>query len=175
MVHDGSRDLAEWLCLGVIADAHGVTGEVRIRCFTEQRAGVGAYGAVTLDGENHARDITVVRTVKGGVIARLEGITECDQALALKGREFSVPRVALPPPETEQYYHADLIGLRVRDKQSHEVGTVVDVYDFGAGDLLEITLNGDGKTMITPFTRDRVPEVDIDAGYITIGRFDDLI
>lgn len=154
------------VCLGAVAGAHGVRGEVRIKPFTEQPAGVAAYGPVELeDGRVFA--IRVTKPVKGGIAARLEGVTSREAAEALKGQRLYVPRARLGEPEADEdgedtYYHADLIGCAVVGEDGTEIGTVQAVHDFGAGDLLDVTRAG-RKSVLVPFTRAVCPKVDIAA------------
>ena len=73
-------------------------------------------------------------------------------AEALRGSLVEIDRSALPPLEEGEYYHADLIGLPCDDREGNAIGTVVAVENFGAGDLLEIELEG-GKRSLIPFKR----------------------
>ncbi len=98
--------------LGVIGAPHGVKGEVRVKSSTADPLAIGDYGPVTLpDG----RRLKVKSVRPGGevVIVKLEGVNDRDAAEALKFLTLSVPRAKLPPPDDEDdFYHADLIGLR---------------------------------------------------------------
>jgi 16S rRNA processing protein RimM len=73
----------------------------------------------------------------------------------------------LPPPEEEEYYHADLIGLTAILTDGTALGTVRAVHDFGAGNTLEIG-RAAGQPVMVPFTRAVVPVVDLDAGRLVI-------
>ena len=82
--------------------------------------------------------LRLVGAAKGVLIARLSGVADRDRAEALRGLRLYLPRAALPPPEDEEYYHADLIGLEAVLRDGTPVGRVRAVHDFGAGDTLEI-------------------------------------
>ena len=165
------------VCLGAIAGAHGVRGDVRIKTFTEDPLDIAAYGAL------HAEDgrtftIGAIREVKGGVVASLDRVTDRDQAEALKGTRLYVERARLgEPDEADTWYHADLIGLAVRLEDGTTLGDVAAIHDFGAGDLLDVRLAGSRKTVLVPFTAEIVPKVDIEAGVVTVippdGLFDE--
>ena len=154
------------VCLGTVTGAHGVRGEVRIKPFTEHPEGVAAYGPVeTADGRVFA--IRVTRPVRGGIAARLDGVSSREAAEALRGARLYVPRSRLGEPEpgedgAESYYHADLIGCAVVTEDGTEIGTVQAVHDFGAGDLLE-TARAGGRSLLVPFTRAVCPKVDVAA------------
>jgi 16S rRNA processing protein RimM len=72
-----------------------------------------------------------------------------------------VPRTALPAPEEDAFYHADLIGLAVQRSDGAALGTVAAVHDFGAGDILDIVPADGGESVLLPFTRETVPVVDV--------------
>jgi 16S rRNA processing protein RimM len=103
--------------------------------------------------------------VKGGVIARTEQVDSKEAADALRGLRLYVARDALPPTEdADEFYLADLIGLEAGGPDGAPLGRVKAVHDFGAGDILEIDPGGGRPTVLIPFTREAVPEVDIAAG-----------
>jgi len=90
-----------------------------------------------------------------------------DAAEALRGLRLYLPRAALPPAGTEEFYHADLIGLGAVPGDGTAIGRVRAVHDFGAGDTLEIERPAAPPLMV-PFTRAVVPVVDLDAGRLVI-------
>lgn len=162
------------ICLGVIAGASGVQGEVKIKPYTGAPEDVGAYGPVDLVGAGEESQgaragvgIKIVRFAKDAVIARLEGVDGRDAAEALRGLEVYVDRAILPGEEEDEYYHADLIGLEARTLGAATLGTVVAVHDFGAGEMLELGLVGGGVAMM-PFTLAAVPKVLISEGYVVV-------
>ena len=159
----GSDDL---VCLGAIAGAYGVRGEVRLKSFCAVPEDVAAYGALqTEDGASHFT-VTLGRPIKGGFTARLSGVATKEQADALKGVRLHAQRAVLPDPDEDEYYHADLIGLAVMDTGGAPLGHVRAVHDHGAGDLLEIHGPGLKNTVLLPFTLAAVPTVDLKAGRI---------
>ncbi len=140
--------------LAAVAGAHGVAGEVRLKLLGEGLEQLRAYpsfndGALTL-GE-------IKSDGKGGAIARFEGVSNRNAAEALRGTALTVPRSSLPALEDGEYYHADLIGLTVVDTGARIVGTVADVMNHGATDLVEIE-RGDGKKFMVPLTDQAVPD-----------------
>lgn len=156
------------LCLGIVTGAHGLRGLVRIRPFTDTPEGVAAYGP--LESEDGARRfaLTVMnRTGKGQVVARIDGVDDRNGAEALRGQRLYVGRDSLPAPDEDEYYHVDLIGLAAVDPAGAPLGTVRAVYDFGAGDILEIQ-GPDGRLSTVPFTRAAVPGVDLAAGRVVV-------
>ena len=162
-----SRDTR--VCLGAIAGAHGVRGDVRIKTFTDDPMDIGAYGALTTEDGARSFEIGKARLNKDHVVAALNGVTTREAAQALKGTRLYVDRDSLPDlDEEDTWYHADLIGLEARGSDGALIGKVAAIYDFGAGDLIEIALEGSGKLVMVPFTAETVPEVDPDAGRLTL-------
>jgi len=156
------------ICVGVITGAHGVRGLVRIHSFTTDPDDVAAYGPVTDEAGGRRFEITPTGHTRGQTVARIEGIKDRDAAEALKGVRLYVPRSALPDTEDEEeYYHADLIGLMAFGADGKEIGRIQAVYDFGAGDLLEVG-QPNGRAIIVPFTRAAVPEIDIANGRLVV-------
>ena len=155
------------VCIGAVAGAHGVRGNVTIKPFTEAPEGVAAYGPVTDAEGARAFDLTPVGEAGGLVIARMSGVSDRDAAEALKGLRLYVPRERLPAPDEDEFYHADLIGLRVVDGEGGDVGSVEALHDFGAGDLIEIR-RPSARPVLLPFTRRAVPAIDLAAGEVTV-------
>jgi 16S rRNA processing protein RimM len=95
------------------------------------------------------------------VVARLDGISDRNGAEAITGTDLYVARAQLPAAEEGSFYHADLIGLAAVAPDGTDIGRVVSVHNFGAGDLLEIALGGSRRTELVPFTAQFVLEVDL--------------
>lgn len=155
------------LCIGIVTGAHGIKGAVRVKSFTADPADLAAYGPVSDAGGTRHFGLRVIGMVKGSVLAEIEGITDRDAAEALKGLQLHVDRDRLPPPEPDEFYHADLIGLSALLVDGTNLGTVTGLHDFGAGESVEIT-GPKGETTLVPFTRAAVPQIDLAAGMLII-------
>ena len=153
--------------LGVVGAAHGVKGEVRVKSSTAEPADIARYGPLLLvDGRK-----LVVKNVRPGgevVIVKFEGVNDRNAAEALKFQTLAVPREKLPLiGDEDDFYHADLIGLRCETADGVAVGVVTAVHDFGAGDILDIKVPGK-PPMTLGFTKANVPVVDIAGGRLVI-------
>ena len=157
----------ERLCVGVIAGAHGVRGLVKIKSFTADPANLTAYGPLTDASGARRYQVVVTGRAKGVLLARIEGVGDRDAARALRGARLYVARAALPEPEDEEYYYADLIGLAVEDRAGAPLGRVAAVQNFGAGDILEIERPDQG-ILLVPFTKAAVPLVDPAGGRVVV-------
>ncbi len=151
------------VCVGAIAGAFGVHGEVRLKSFCAEPTDIAAYGPL-FDREGRKFTLTLTRPVAGGLGARLSGVTTREQAEALRGVELFADRARLPSLPEDEFYHADLIGLAVRDPGGGIIGRVVAIHDHGAGDIIEIAPEAGGPSLLLPFTRANVPTVDIARG-----------
>jgi 16S rRNA processing protein RimM len=159
--------VAERICVAQIGAAHGTRGEVRLWSFTADPIAVKDYGPLESEDGTHF-EIESLRPAKDHLVARLSGVHNRAQAEELTNLRLYVPRDRLPQAEEEEFYHADLIGLRAEGLDGAEIGTVVAIHNFGAGDLLELRPAGESQTVLLPFTATTVPVVDIAGGRIVI-------
>ena len=155
------------LLLGEIGAAQGLKGEVRIRSYTQDPAAIANYGTLQ-DERGRAIEIESVRVTPKALIARIKGVTTREAAEALNRTKLYVERARLPEREEEEWYHADLIGLKAFGQDGAALGQVVAIHNFGAGDLIEVKPAKGGATVLVPFTRDTVPEVDVEGARLTL-------
>ena len=143
------------VALAAVAGAHGVKGEVRLKLFSDSAASLASHKKLFVGGAEHR--LLSVRDGGKTAVARFQGVADRTAAEALRGQLVEVDRGALPPLEEGEYYHADLVGLQCFDREGQEIGTVVAVENFGAGDLLEVELP-DGRKSLIPF-RDGIADL----------------
>ncbi|OLP42742.1 ribosome maturation factor RimM [Rhizobium oryziradicis] len=154
--------------MAVIGAAQGLRGEVRVKSFTADPMAIGDYGKL------HAKDgrefeVLDVREAKTVVVVRFRGINDRNAAEALNGLELFVDRSALSDDDLDddEFFYADLEGLDVVDADGKSYGTVSAVFDFGAGDLLEVRAPAKRPVLI-PFTEAAVLEIDLEGGKLLI-------
>lgn len=153
--------------LGVITGPHGIRGEVTIKPFTETP--LDQFHALT--DETGTTPITIKKlraASKGRLIATLAGLTNRNQAEELKGTILTIARDELPDLQEDEFYYSDLLGLEARLQSGEIYGRVLNIANHGAGDLLEILPQNSQTSMYLLFTRETVPSLSIDKGYITI-------
>ncbi|MFC7333671.1 ribosome maturation factor RimM [Rhodocista pekingensis] len=151
-----------------ILGAHGVHGRVKLKSFTADETAV--FGYAPLTDESGRREFKLRRTGTGKdhFLAEVDGITGKEAADALRGTRLYIERDRLPAPEDEdEFYHADLIGLDTVTADGQPFGTIKAIYDFGAGDMLEIRHVSE-KTVFLPFTKACVPVVEVAAGRVVV-------
>lgn len=164
--------MAERVCVAQIGAPHGVRGEVRLRAFTVDPATITRIGPLASE-DGRAFVIEALRPAKDMFIARLKGVGDRTAAEKLTNLRLYVAREALPEPEEEEFYHADLIGLAATLADGTVVGTVVAVHNFGAGDVLELRPPS-GPTEMLPFTKAAVPVIDIAGRRLVIDPPDEI-
>jgi 16S rRNA processing protein RimM len=160
--------------VGVITGAHGIRGEVKLKSFTADPAAIATYSP--LETAKGAKiEIVKIRAQTDGFLAILKGVTDRNAAEALRGTELFVARTRLPEPEDDEVYVHDLIGLAVHLADGSLLGEIVDVADYGAGDLIDVKLEGRKDTVLIPFADQYVLEtaedrivVDLPEGFLDV-------
>lgn len=165
---------ADRVCVGAIAGSFGVKGEVRLKSFCSDPMAIAAYGPLFTEDGSRSFKVTLTRPVAGGLGARLSGVATKEAADALRGTSLYVDRTRLPPPNEDEFYHADLIGMEARDTGGAVLGRVTAVHNHGAGDLLEVQGPALKASVLLPFTRAVVPTIDLAAGRIIVDLPDGL-
>ena len=164
-----------FVCVGAIAGAYGVRGEVRLKSFCAEPGDIASYGALSTEDGGRSFEVALKGAIKNGFAARLSGVASKEAADALKGVRLYVPRERLPDAGEDEYYHADLIGLEVVDTGGTVLGRVKAVLNHGAGDLLEVAGPGLKQPVLLPFTLEAVPTVDLGLGRIVANPPEGLI
>lgn len=160
-------DKSKYVCVGAVAGAFGVRGEVRVKSFTETPEDVFDYAPFVDEAGAVVLTIASWRHVKDGFAAYAEEVASREEAMALKSLRLYAPRARLPETEDDEFYHADLIGLPVKTLAGEPLGQVKAVVNYGASDLLEIWRTPGVKgAWLLPFTAEAVPHVDLGAGEI---------
>ncbi|MCF6317275.1 MAG: ribosome maturation factor RimM [Marinosulfonomonas sp.] len=154
------------ICVGAFSGSYGVNGEVRLKSFCADPEAIADYTPLTSEDGKRSFAITLTRSIKGALVAKVEGITNKEDADTLKGIRLFAKRDQLPALPDDEFYHADLIGLTVLDTGGTVLGTVHAVQNHGASDLLEVTVEGSSATILLPFTSEVIPTVDLTAGRI---------
>jgi 16S rRNA processing protein RimM len=146
-----------------------VRGEIRLWSFTQDPLTIADYGPLEDKSGKRQFVIDSVRPNKDFLVARIAGVADRNAAEALRNVELFLPRERLPEiDEDDTWYYADLVGLAAVAPDGAAIGTVAAVYNFGAGDIVEIAPAGGGKTLLLPFTEAVVPEVDVKAKRIVV-------
>ena len=152
------------VCVAMITTAHGVRGLVKVKSYTKQARDFASYGALSDESGRQSFNAEIVGQTGDLFLVRLDGISDRTAAEALRGVKLFVSRDSLPETADNEFYYADLIGMTAKTADGEILGKVKGVYNFGAGDMLEIGSLAD----FLPFTDSVVPEVDVEHKTLTV-------
>ncbi len=156
--------LTDPVVIGLIAIPHGVRGTVKVKTpgsGRHLRKGVEPL----VNGER--RRILAVRETPKGFLVDFEGITSREEAAYLRGLELLLDRGELDAPEEGEFYVGDLIGLAAYDTDGKSIGSVADLLETPAHDVL-VVRNESAVEHYVPFTFEHVPTVDPEAGRVVV-------
>lgn len=162
-----SGDDRRLVVLGRIVGLFGVRGWVKVISETSPRDNILAYRTWLLRNGDQlvAHKLEQGQAHGKGVVARLAGCNDRDQAALLVGRTIEVPRSELPPPDADEYYWTDLEGLQVATLEGVELGTVDHLFETGSNDVLVI--KGERERLV-PFTAAVIQRVDLESRRIVV-------
>ena len=154
------------ILVGVISAAHGIKGDVLVKSFTDPKENI--LSIHILDETNTPIKLKKVRINSNGtLVCRFIGSNDRNAAEALSGTKLFCLRDQLPVTQQDEYYISDLKKLPVINENGEKIGVIIDVANFGAGDIIEIRFNNDIEEMF-PFTKEFFPEVSKD--YVVLSR-----
>lgn len=172
-----AADKDNMVLVGAITGAHGVKGEVKVKSFTALPASIAAYGPLFDESGQRRFDLSLTgKTGQPGgngpgktmLVGRIQGVADRTAAEALKGQRLYVARRQLPQnDDPDEFYLTDLVGLAVRDEAGADLGSVAEVVNHGAGDVLVVD-GGQAGAFDLPFAKAFVPVVDLAAGSLTV-------
>ncbi|TDR78329.1 ribosome maturation factor RimM [Paludibacterium purpuratum] len=154
--------------MGFVRGAFGVRGAVKVHADTEFVDSLFDYPVWWLgrDGDWKPYKFVDGQVQPKALVAQLEGVADRDVAEAMRGMQIAVPRGELPEAGEDEYYWSDLIGLRVENLQGEQFGSVTELMETGANDVLVVD---DGPTRrLIPFVDAVVTSVELDAGRIVV-------
>ncbi len=167
-------EIARYLAVAKLGSPRGLDGEVRLYSYSGETEHILKAPEVLLGGSEGLADATSVHILRWneggwGISVLIEGYNSPEKSRSLAGRELFLPREHACPRGESEYYIADLVGLRVV-ASSRIVGRVSAVCEGGADDLLEITIDEDGRRVLVPFRREFVGTVDVEKGELEVLR-----
>ena len=159
--------------LGKIVGAWGIKGWIKLHSYTRQRQAIAEYSSWWLQAGDDASNRTQYqvedcRAQGSGIVAKLQGVDDRDQALALAGQKILVDKSDLPSLPQGEYYWYQLIGLVVVDLSGKKLGRVDSIIETGANDVLVCKPDEDagGSEFLVPYTKQVVDDVDLQAGVL---------
>jgi len=161
--------------LGVVTRPQGVRGEVRVHPFNKDSDLLLELSEVLLispRGEARRVRITQARRMPKVVVLRIEGIGTVEDAETLREATVAIPREALPPPERDEFYLVDAVGLAVRLTSGEPVGEVVEIMEYPSVTCLRVRV--DEGYLEVPLLPAWVDRVDPEGGEVVLLTIDDL-
>ena len=161
--------MEDLLKVGVITTTHGVRGEVKVYPTTDEPERFLDLEYVLLDTGKELRrlDIKNVRFFKNLVILKFDGIDNINDIEKYKGRDLWIPREEAQELDEDEYYIADLLGMKVLLEDGSEFGTLKNVMETGANDVY-IVDRVDGEEILLPAIHDCVLDVDVEKNTMTV-------
>jgi len=155
----------DWVCVGALGAAHGVKGDMRLKSFTENAAAIFNFSDLRLGADGKPVTLTKKGKSKDGFVVHIDGMDTPEDASNMKVRQLYVAREHFGDACEDEFYLADLIGLRAVNLSGTEIGVVASFDNFGAEDLLELVLhqpvNALGRNIFVPFRKTLVPEINL--------------
>ena len=161
--------MEDLLKVGVITTTHGVRGEVKVYPTTDEPERFLDLDYVLLDTGKELRrlDIKNVRFFKNLVILKFDGIDNINDIEKYKGRDLWIPREEAQELAEDEYYIADLLGMKVLLEDGTEFGTLKDVMETGANDVYIVNSVEHGEVLL-PAIKECILDVDVEAGTMTV-------
>jgi len=163
------------ILVGIFGAAHGVRGEIRLKSYTGDPLAIADYPRLTDESGKIKFKLVSARPVKDDIlVVRVDGVADRTAAEKLTNQSIYIARTDLPPADEEEFYHADLLGLRVETRDGALIGTIANVLNFGAGDILDVRPEL-GDNLLLPFTKKVVPIVEIANRRVIVDMPDEVI
>ncbi len=153
--------------MGRVSAPHGVKGWIKVQPFTQEIDGLLGYPQWWLGRDGEWRQHRIAEAAVHGalVLARVEGCTDREAAVALKGAEVAIPRCLLPENREGEYYWSDLLGMEVVNRRGEHLGRVAKVLETGANNVL--VLEGE-QELLVPFVDSVILNVDLAGGRLSV-------
>lgn len=132
---------SETLIVGKIGAPYGVKGWVKINAYTEQLSGIFDYSPWYLGSDGKEYQVDQWKTHNKGLVAKLVGIDDRDQAEMVKNLDIAISAEQLPALADGEYYWRELIGMEVVNNQGYRLGTVKELFETGANDVMLVQAN----------------------------------
>ena len=155
------------LAVAAIAGPHGVSGQFKVKLFAESPDALMNYGPLHIDDGRALKLAIKSVNAKGLVVVSADGINSREAAEKLRGMLLSTLRANLPDLADDELYHADILGAAAVHEYGTTLGTVVALYNFGAGEIVEVKPVS-GPSLMLPFEGESVASVDVANGRVVL-------
>lgn len=168
--------MEDLLQVGIITSTHGVRGEVKVYPTTDDPRRFRRLKEVVLDTGKEKKNLEIegVKFFKQFVILKFKGLDNINDIEKYRQKSLYVTRKNAVRLQRDEYFIADLIGLKVQDEDGKELGTVKDVIETGANDVYEVEMT-DGKSLLLPAIKQCILNVDVENGTMQVHVLEGLL
>ncbi|MBI4006345.1 MAG: ribosome maturation factor RimM [Gammaproteobacteria bacterium] len=162
------RDRSQRIIVGRVTGIYGVKGWVKVMSYTRPRENIFSYNPWLIKQDGDWREIALLDNKQHGkgLIAALAGLTDRDTARAVLGADIAIDQSQLQEPGPGEYYWHDLFGLQVINQENITLGTLKEIVETGANDVLVV--EGEQRHLIPLIWKIYVLKVDLDLGIIRV-------
>ena len=168
--------MEDLLQVGIITSTHGLRGEVKVYPTTDDPRRFRRLKEVVLDTGKEKMNLEIegVKFFKQFVILKFKGLDNINDIEKYRQKSLYVTRKNAVRLQRDEYFIADLIGLKVQDEDGKELGTVKDVIETGANDVYEVEM-ADGKSLLLPAIKQCILNVDVENGTMQVHVLEGLL
>lgn len=168
--------MEDLLQVGIITSTHGVRGEVKVYPTTDDPRRFRRLKEVVLDTGREKLNLEIegVKSFKQFVILKFKGLDNINDIEKYRQKSLYVTRKNAVRLQRDEYFIADLIGLKVQDEDGTELGTVKDVIETGANDVYEVEM-ADGRSLLLPAIKQCILNVDVENGMMQVHVLEGLL
>ena len=168
--------MEDLLQVGIITSTHGVRGEVKVYPTTDDPRRFRRLKEVVLDNGREKKNLEIegVKFFKQFVILKFKGLDNINDIEKYRQKSLYVTRKNAVRLQRDEYFIADLIGLKVQDEDGTELGTVKDVIETGANDVYEVEM-ADGRSLLLPAIKQCILNVDVENGMMQVHVLEGLL
>ena len=168
--------MEDLLQVGIITSTHGVRGEVKVYPTMDDTRRFRRLKEVVLDTGREKLNLEIegVKFFKQFVILKFKGLDNINDIEKYRQKSLYVTRKNAVRLQRDEYFIADLIGLKVQDEDGTELGTVKDVIETGANDVYEVEM-ADGRSLLLPAIKQCILNVDVENGMMQVHVLEGLL
>ena len=168
--------MEDLLQVGIITSTHGVRGEVKVYPTSDDPRRFRRLKEVVLDTGREKLNLEIegVKFFKQFVILKFKGLDNINDIEKYRQKSLYVTRKNAVRLQRDEYFIADLIGLKVQDEDGIELGTVKDVIETGANDVYEVEM-ANGRSLLLPAIKQCILNVDVENGMMQVHVLEGLL
>ena len=159
---------SDTVLIGKIVNAHGIKGDVKVKSFTMNPADVCSYTPLLKSDDSELKIKLRSAGNSDVIIAHIDGVNDRTTAEGLKGTEIFTLKSSIIDEDSDEILLSDLIGFKILNNDSKEIGEVIDILNYGAGDILEIRLYGREKTALLSYNENSIIDQNNEQGTLKI-------